>query len=259
MKPSKADELIVGRNPDHLDPSRKEIIFWEEGNPRCVVNLFRNAETLRAKILAIPPNLLSMSDNELEKHVDPSQVDNDLRQAFWDEYTVAIDTDSLMRVTSIYSRVCTKEFFNRITQNPDRLAYMLRPPREYTLRMRSLLDVGLRRIEEFLNLPIKKTTMFKGREIEVIDTGLVREIVKITALLDNRVKGAVTQKLVIDQTSKNLHLHSKGYEPPKSMDEIEKQLKNIQKEINYLDDPRSQEVKEENDVIEVTPTPSKED
>ena len=139
MKQPKAKELVVGQNPESIDPSRKEIIFWEEGNPRCVVNLLRNAETFRQKVLAIPPNLLSMSDYELEKHVEPSQVDNDLRQAFWDEYTAAIDTDSVMRVTAIYSRVCTKEFFHKISQSPDRLAYILRPPREYTLRMKSNL------------------------------------------------------------------------------------------------------------------------
>lgn len=267
MKQPKASELVIGQNADQLDPSRKEIIFWEEGNPRCVVNLLKNAESFREKVLSIPPNLLAMSDHELEKHVDPSQIDQDLRQAFWDEYTAAIDTDSLMRVAAVYSRVCTREFFMRVTQDPKRMAYMLRPPREYSLRMKSLLDVGLRRIEEFLQLPVKKTVIVKGREVEVIDTKLVGEIVKITAMLDNRVKGAVAQKFVIDQTSKNLNMNvNKNYEPPKSMAEIEKQLKAINSEILELETPKSQPdeeilingFKEENEreLVEVTPTRS---
>ena len=57
-----------------------------------------------------------------------------------------------------------------------------------------------------------------------------------------------------------------NYEPPKTMDEIDKQLKNIQNEINRLDVPESQPdeeilingFKEENVVIEVTPTRSQE-
>jgi hypothetical protein len=50
-------------------------------------------------------------------------------------------------------------------------------------------------------------------------------------LIDNRVKGAVVQNIKIDQTSKNLNIN---YEPPKSTNEIDKELRNIQKEILAL-------------------------
>lgn len=265
MSQPKSELAVVGRNNDQLDLSKKEIIFWEEGNPRCVVNLMRNCHGLREKVLALPPSYLSMSDHELEKLVDPSEIDHALRLSFWDEYTIAMDNDSTIRAIAVYSKVCSREFFNRVTNDPKRLAYMMRPPRDYMLQMRSLLDLSMRRIEEFIRLPVKKTMIIKGREVEVIDTRLIAEIVKITTLIDNRVKGAVAQKLVIDQTSKNMNLNvNKNYEAPGKIEDIDKELARVSAEIHALEVPVSQpdeEVlingfKEENEPIEVTPSRS---
>jgi len=240
-KQPEARDGIITRNPDQLDRDREEIVFWEEQNPRCVVNLLRNSPKLRQAALDLPPNYLGMSDRELKAFVEPGEIDQSLRLAFWDEYTLAIDNDCLMRPANIYSGVCSKEYFHRfIIADPKRLAYLFRPPKDYRLKMRALLDVGIERFEEILNLPITETKYTKnGRAYEVVNTKLIGEIVKIVALLDNRVKGAVAQKLVVDQTSKNLHVHSK-YEPPKTMKEIEAELKRVKQETLALMDPAEQ-------------------
>ena len=62
---------------------------------------------------------------------------------------------------------------------------------------------------------------------KVPNVRLVAEKIKLFALLDNRVKGAVVQKVQIDQKSQNLHLHASAPEKTKSVGEVEDEIKKI--------------------------------
>lgn len=212
-------------------PGAQEVIFWEEGNPRCLINLVSNR--MREVMLALPPHYHTIPIHEIERSIAPTEMDDHLRIAFWDEYTIACDNKKPMRVTNIYQNICSREYFYAwILDQPLRLAYMIRPPQEYMLRMRSLLDMGLKRFEEILRLPIMtKKVMPNGSSVRVVDTKLIGEMVKIVALVDNRVKGSVVQKVQIDQKSINMNMN---YEAPKSYDEIQKELRATQKEIRQL-------------------------
>lgn len=254
---------MVQPRAHQVDNSRKEIVFWEEGNPRCVVNLL--SEKMRELVMNLPPNYLAMSDKELEQLVEPGPMDEQLRLSFWDEYFIACDNESKMRVEAIYPRVCSREYFYKhFMQDPKRLAYMMRPPQEYMLRMRSILDLGIKRFEEILQLPLYDTRQTKNGPVKVLNTKLIGEIVKITALVDNRVKGAVAQKIQLDTKSVNLNI---DYEAPKSHAEIEKELKEVQRELLELGTPREQIEEriafegftDESEVIEVTASSSKEE
>jgi hypothetical protein len=223
------EQHAIKRNPEQLDPNRREVVFWEARNPKSVMNLVspKLAECMRV----LPQDFLGMSEKALRKKLDPGWVDEQLRIAFWDEYFLTVDTNgSRMRMEAVYARVCAKDVFYDRVANPLALAYICKPPQDYLYQMRSLLNLGLERFAEVLQLPLEH----EGR----VDTRLIAEIVKIVTIVDNRVKGAVTQKFQIDSTSKSVNLNV-DYEAPKTHQDIQKELKDIEKEIKSLQSPQS--------------------
>jgi hypothetical protein len=226
------DTKPIPRSALQLDPNLRELAFWEEGNPKSVINVV--PDRLREMMRKLPPELLGMSDREFRKHYEAPWTVEQLRIAFWDEFWITTDNNAkMMRAAAVYSKVCSKDTFYTYTNNPVALAYIVRPPRDYVLSMRSLLDIGMERFYEILNLPLEGPN---GK----IDTRLIGEIVKIVSLVDNRVKGAVAQKIMVDQTTKTLSVNvNKNYEMPKSEAEIKRELIEIEKEIRQLKPPET--------------------
>jgi hypothetical protein len=227
MAKRKVKENKIRMTDEQVDPSRREIIFYEEENPRCVVNML--PDTVKAACKAISPELLSLSLTEIRKRADPSDLDEQMRLAFWDEYFIATDNDRFMRMDAVYSRICSREYFYRyFIREEVRLAYMLRPPEEYILKVRALLDMGLNRFSEILNLPLRD---LEGK----VDSKLIGQIVHIVTLLDNRVRGAVPQKVYIEGRQVNMNMN---YQVPKTHEEIQQELIDIEKEIYELSGPK---------------------
>lgn len=246
------EQRPISRNSKQLAPAQ-EIVFWEEQNPKCVINLVSNR--LRELMRELPPELLMMPINKLRKQLDPGWTVEQVRIAFWDEYFLTVDNDAeTMRMSAVYGKVCAREHFYDYIKHPLTLAYILQPPADYMYKMRAMLDMGLERFDEILRLPLENPN-------GTINTKLVSELVKVVALIDNRVKGAVAQKISIDQTSKNLNVNvTQKYEPPKSAREIQQELHDIEQEIKQLSSSPSTEIlfeappviEEEDDTIEVT-------
>lgn len=190
------------------------------------------SEKLQELLRELPPSLLSMNETQLRNKLDPSWTHEQLRLAFWDEYFLTIDNnENKIRPAAVYSRVCTKDYFFEVISNPLALAFIVRPPQDYIYQMRSLLNMGLERFAEILKLPLENNGQ--------INTKLIGEIVKVVTILDNRVKGAVTQKIQIDGTQKNLNVNVNTYEAPKTHQDIDKELRNIEREIKALQSPQA--------------------
>jgi hypothetical protein len=235
--PQPEDLQAIQSNPNAIIPyddvpatleQKHEVVVWDHGNPRSLINLV--SPKIKQTILTIPPDWLTCPEDQLERIVNPTEIDRELRITFWEEFQMAQDSAQPVKLGRVYGKVCTKEYFHMmITGNPKRIAYMIRPPRDYMLQMKSLLALGMRRFEEILQLPIK--------ENDKVNTRLIGEVVKIVSLIDNRVRGAVPQRLQIDQRSMNLNMQ---YEAPKSAGDIESEIKKLQKEIVQLAGPQMQ-------------------
>jgi hypothetical protein len=208
--------------PKQYDPNAKPLDFWDDDNPRSVINLVSRkiAESARN----ISPRYMQLADNELRKEARIGVTEDQLRQAFWAEYFHACDVNHSMRIEAVYGQIVSKPtFYELYVNNPAKLAWILRPPKNYTYRMTSLLELGLARIEDILHMDITKN-----------DTRLIAEVVKIVALLDNRVKGAVTQRVQVQTENKHLHAHVQAPPIPQTYNEIEKELQALDREIKQL-------------------------
>lgn len=248
VHPNDLVQQPIPRTRQQLEPVR-EIIFWEEGNPNSIINMV--SDRLRELMRQLPPALLAMDENELRKKLDPSWIQEQMRLAFWDEYFLTIDNNERkMRVQAIYCQSTTRETFYTQIENPLFLAFLTKPPAGYILKMRALLDMAMERMREVLKYPLEDVN---GK----LNVKLVSEIIKIATLADNRVKGAVTQKIEIDATQKNLNVNvNQNYEPPKTHQDLEKELRQIEKEILSLKAPTPQpqyfeSEQNDRDVIEV--------
>lgn len=223
MKPSKnkkyVKDLTIPQTIEQLDVIRKDIVFYEDGNPFCVVNLL--PDKVKAYAMRVSPRLLGMNTDELRATTQPNQMDEMLRLAFWDEFFIASDACRKMRMDAIYPKVCTREhFYRHIISNEHRLAFILRPPDEYMLKMRSLLELGLRKFEEILRLPINPQNP---------DTKLIATMIQVVSLIDNRVRGAVPQRLHVEGKTMNVNMN---YQAPRSMESIDEEIEQLENEIN---------------------------
>ena len=210
----------------------QEIDFWEEGNPRAVINMAPDA--VRDRIRKLPLHLLERSQMSLKTTGNGHWIIEKLRQNFWNEYFLSLDNNAdKMRPAAIYTNACGQSEFYEIISVPERLAYMMRPPESYMYKMNTLLEAGLERFNEILHLPLMND---KGK----VDTKLIAEMVKIVAIVDNRVRGAITQRVKIESTSKQLNVNmNMQQEYPKSHQEIEQELKQIELEIKRIDNPKA--------------------
>jgi len=213
----------LSRNKEQLDPSKREIVFYEECNPKCVVNMLHPA--VKKAAMEIPVAILSYSLTQLRTKLEPTEMDEQLRLSFWDEYFLASDANRMIRLDAVYARICSREhFYANIITNHERFAYVLSPPEEYMIKVRGLLELGLTKFAEILRLPLRTAS---GN----VDSKLIGQIVTIVSILDNRVRGAVPQKLFVEGKQFNMNVN---YESPKSYEEINSEIKNIEREILEL-------------------------
>lgn len=240
---------VLGRGPKP-DPGSgfQEIPLLDESDPLSVASLV--SPLIRQWIKVIPPKAFTMYEHELRLKAGITEVEEQLRLSFWDEYAYAQDARCFMNMNRVYNRICTKmHFYESVVREPYRLAYILTPPRNYVYRMREMLELAHRRMREVLELPI----MDKKKNPNV---KLISEMVKITVLLENRVMGAVKQKLEVESKSVNVNVEAGGR---KGYFDVEDEIKDIEKQLNDLRSPghtsiynRQIETKEDVDAIAET-------
>lgn len=170
-------------------------VLKDASNPDSVIT--RCSPEIAKAICDLPEELLDVSEEDLhEKCPDPSATTMQLRRMFWLEYDRAIETRMLMDMSRVYIGVCSRQGFYKIIQNHAQLAWIVNPPKEYTLETEELLALGLRQVREILKLPLKNSLGF-------VDTKLAEVKLKAVMMLDMRLKGAYVQRSL--QVSHNIN------------------------------------------------------
>lgn len=220
-----------------------ELSVLDSQNPHSLVRMV--PEQFAKKVRELPVKFWTADEKQLAQWAKPTEVEAQLRISFWNEYQRAVDQKQSMKMGNVYAPVCTKDYFYRvICRVPSKLGYVLAPPQSYSIQMEEMLNLGLGKMREVLMLPVRDN---KGNP----NTRLIAEWVKIVALLDNRVKGAVTQNFSIRQQSLNVNVNKAASEAPRSVEDIDAEMRKLDREIKQLSNPEKQKlVKELNEPAE---------
>lgn len=126
--------------------------------------------------------------------------DERLRLTFWDEYTSATAARRRMALSNVTTCLAhAGVYHNFYAKRLDKIAWMIYPPRNYSQSLKNILDKGLGKLQEIMELPILKPN---GQP----DVSVITQVIKVFQLVDARVKGAVVQRLHIEQKSLNVNV-----------------------------------------------------
>ncbi len=166
-------------------------------DPRTAINLLpkemgeniENAARLR-------PDLFGRGESELyaalkSEALLPDASDSRIRMQFWLEYDSAMEEGRKMVVGKIYAGVLHRGYFyEKWVKVPTKIAWMMTRPTDYVTKVREARDFGMDRMRDYLSLDPK---VFAPTNIGA-QLRLMEFQAKLTAMLDNRDKGAVTSR-----------------------------------------------------------------
>lgn len=189
----------ISPEPVKPDPQVEMSVFDPE-NPFSIVNI--TPERTSAAITLISKELRVMSEEKLRAQIDPDASLCRLRISFWDEYERCRPKGVRMNIANVCKGVCTRDYWDEIILlDPRYMAWITCPPKDYTLAMKELLDISIDRLREIVKLP------FADPKTGRINPALVAQVLTAIQMLDQRVKGAIVQKVAIKQQTAHAHAH----------------------------------------------------
>lgn len=174
--------------------------IYDADNPDSLINIIPDRmvpvlQRIRKKMARV----LHCTEGELRKNIHPDERDERVRLAFWDEYNYATKVGKKMSVAAFLQGVMSWEAWITVYEPSDRkMMWVFCPPVSYQVSMRNILYLGQKRLEE-----IMKSKIHDEEGNLIIPAATL--ILKTFQLVDIRVKGAITQKLQIQQQSMNVN------------------------------------------------------
>lgn len=185
------------------DPTREvpltpaQVKRWAKDRPESVLNLMPDKE-LADLAASLPNDFFRLTEDDLKARCPegrPSRMDRRVRLQFWNEYELAAKELREMNMQAVVegTGALTWEAYRTEMATPGGgaalLAWFMTPPAEYALRMREATELGVERLMDILELPLKDE---KGR----VQVGVAALILAAYKLVSERVHGAIAQKIV---------------------------------------------------------------
>jgi len=186
--------------PYNMPPEGLTNTMYDTDNPESMINIIptRMIEVLH-RIKPKMPRVLYCTEMELRKYVQPDERDERARLGFWDEYNHATAAGKKMVLAQVLHGLMSWETWITVFEPSDKkMMWVFCPPISYQVAMRNILHKGTERLMEIMSLPIIDD---QGRP----DSKVIVNILRAFQLVDIRVKGAVTQKLQIQQQTHNIN------------------------------------------------------
>jgi hypothetical protein len=233
---NRADQIVKEIETGYARPEGGYSIY-DRDNPYSVYNLLENNKEIQGELEKIPPEIQNLTFKELETKVQPDLLDRQLRVAFWKNYLFCCDNKKYISVGGITAGLCSKNtFIYRMRKNPLFLPFILFPIADYKKAMEELLDRSIREMQDILELPLRDRN---GKP----NVALAKLKLDVFEKLDVRLKGSVIQRVQIHQKTEMVKEELKQ---TRSVDDIEKEIKLLEKEIKKLP-----EAKKNPDIIDV--------
>lgn len=184
--------------PGHNDAQYMSI--YDTENPCSIINLV--PDSLKEVLYEHKDRYTGyfhLNEAEVRNRVKPDERDERLRLNFWDEYNYATQVQSKVRMQQVMQGVCSVEcWYQYYLKTPMKIFWMITPPKYYSQSMKYILNMGLDRMIEMMSA---KVVDEQGK----LDVRAAGVILKAFHLVDLRVKGAIAQKVTIDQRTMNLN------------------------------------------------------
>lgn len=212
---------------------------YNSSNDQSLVTKLQNCQEFLAQVRALPPHLIGCPEKELRKGFRPDDMLERLKISFWDEFRLSQNQKRPMMMQNVLNGLCSKPYFyEKVVKDKLKLAWLITPPPEEILVQKQLIQIGLKRLQEVLELPVIEVTYrdLKGKQsnsprfktIRKVNVPLIKEIRGIVEMLQNRVYGSVIQKQQIESKTLAVNLTDKelpGGEP--TVADLEKALKKL--------------------------------
>lgn len=221
-----------GLEPTSNDTEIVKIVdYWNRDNPRSLINLVSpEVGEYFIKAYEARPELFGIDESSLWKTLryeskTPSATDNRLRLSFWQEYDHAQNYGHKMRLTAVCAGICLPQYlYNSYMKSPERMAWWACVPTKYEKLLEEGLQYGINQLREILEEPNHDDN---GR----INTKLIDTKLKIVAMFELRLKGAVTQR--IEQRNMNVNVQTTDKQIHRMMSDLS--MEEIQKRLNDLE------------------------
>jgi hypothetical protein len=236
---------------------------------------------VRKAYARIPKDIVEMDDDELveqlnalsatEKNINLSRrKDIELKHSFWHHFDQAVSQKKKIKLDEVLHGIMQKPHFTvQVIDNPYRLAWVLRPPKNYWNNMRVLLDFSTENLYKILEAPIRyrncrckyacRCSKLYLEENDGLckcerkcacpwqyDPKIMELQRKTHEMIEMRVRGAIIQRFLIDkkqliaqvQTTKDVQKENEDSEQkslPPSMDALEDELAEVKKRLAEME------------------------
>lgn len=205
-----------------------------ESSPSAL-SLIEEEDSVAIASKKIPAEYFIMSELALEEMIrekDEGKFDRTLgilKILFWDEYRRALVTRNPIITEHVWRPLVSERWWAaHIIGNPLNLAWMLSPPADEAVIKREMLLLGLKRLREAMELPLREKKKIKvvedGEKVDAFvwetNVPLLKEIHSIVKTLQDRVHGAVTQQHNIMQRSLSVSVKGGGELLPQVADDF---------------------------------------
>lgn len=217
--------VLDGNKAHALPVTPKSIERWGLDRPESFVNLIPEESGLKSAVVHLPEAYDKMTEWQLEQELpEPiSRVDKRVKIKFWQEYEAAATEFRAINFLAVADGTgCANwgQYEIGLLTNPAKLAWLVRPPAEYNLQMKEAEQTGLKRLIEIMELPIMNE---KG----VPNIGVAAIILQAFKLVDMRLNGAVTQRMVNVNLNQTVPKEATAI----SMDTIDAKLKELEDKV----------------------------
>lgn len=198
-------------------------------------------ESIRKGLALIDPRWMSWREETLARKADVTERDENLRLSFWTEYNVAKDMDKPFSINRAIAGACSPYYFKtKILKTPMLLAYIVYPPTDYMTFMKGMLYKGQKRMQEIMSASAVEHERDKDGKIigSTVNMKLANLQLKTFALIDNRVKGAIVQRVKVEQKNLNVNVTPDqiANATPTTLIDIDKELTMLDREIQREDE-----------------------
>jgi len=210
-------------------------------------SLFKQSEKVAATASGLPKEfgpLLEYISEELAEKTDEelqsfcgglSSQDRRVKILFWDEYERALTECRSMALSSVAMSAglpSWESYMSRLEGSQPLLVWFMRPPVGYQVQVREAHSLGMERLREILSLPIKTLDKHGNEKVNV---PLAKLLLSAYQLLDQRMHGAATQRIV------NVSVSDKGVEDTVptarlTYDAVEARIRELEMELGNGDD-----------------------